>query len=111
MAESQGGEGLRPVRLALLLALFLVPGAIGAAVLWHDVLNEVLAGRPMKASVWTVLGMLLLLGLSIGLLARYLRGGTSGGGSDRGGAADRESASGRGVGASDRSAGGTSGEA
>lgn len=77
MTESQDREGPGPVRLALLLALFLVPGAIGAAVLWHDVLNEILAGRPMKASVWTVLGMLALMGLSIALLARWLRAGAS----------------------------------
>lgn len=77
MTDSQDGEGPRPVRLALLLALFLVPGAIGAAVLWHDVLNEILAGRPMKASVWRVLGMLALMGLSIALLARWLRAGAS----------------------------------
>jgi hypothetical protein len=84
VAESPGREGPRPVRLALLLAFYLVPGAVAAAVLWHDVLNELLAGRPMQASAWTVVGMVLLMGVSIALLARYLRGQVSDSGSGGG---------------------------
>lgn len=74
MTETGERGAPRPVRLALLLALFLVPGGVAAAVLWHDVLNELLAGRPVRTSIWTVAGMLLLLGASVALLARYLRG-------------------------------------
>ncbi len=77
MTESGEREAPRPVRLALLLALFLVPGGVAAAVLWHDVLNELLAGRPVQASAWTVAGMVVLLGVSVALLARYLRGHAS----------------------------------
>lgn len=80
MADPRDRDEPRPVRLALLLALFLVPGAVAAAVLWHDVLNELLAGRPMQASAWTVAVMVVLMGVSIALLARYLRGRFSDGG-------------------------------
>lgn len=78
MTESPIREGPNALRLALTLALFLVPGAVAAAVLWHDVLNEVLAGRPMAASPPTLVAMLVLLGVSVVLLARYLRGHRSG---------------------------------
>lgn len=77
MTESGEREAPRPVRLALLLALFLVPGGVAAAVLWHDVLNELLAGRPARVSAWTVAGMALLLAVVLTLLARYLRGRAS----------------------------------
>ena len=80
MTEAPNREGPGPLRLAVTLALFLVPGALAAAVLWHDVLNEVLAGRPMAASPLTVAAMLILLVVPIGLLARYLRGHRSDGG-------------------------------
>lgn len=78
MTEAPNRDGPSPLRLALTLALFLVPGAVAAAVLWHDVLNEVLAGRPMAASPLTVVAMLILLVVPIALLARYLRGHRSG---------------------------------
>lgn len=78
MSEPPEDDAPSPLRLALLLALFLVPGAVAAAVLWHDVLNEVLAGRPMAASPLVVVAMLALMGLSVALLAGYLRRHRSG---------------------------------
>lgn len=72
MDDTGDRDGPRPVRLALTLALFLAPGAVAAAVLWHDVLNELLAGRPMQASAWTAVGMALLLAASVAALAWYL---------------------------------------
>lgn len=77
MTESRNQGTPGPARLALLLAPFLVAGGVAAAVLWHDVLNEVLAGRPVRASAVSVGAMVLLLGASVVLLARYLRGQVS----------------------------------
>lgn len=79
MSDPRDRESPRPLGLALRLALYLVPGAVAAAVLWHDVLNEILAGRPMAATPWTALGMVALLGVSIVLLARFLGRGRGGG--------------------------------
>lgn len=73
MVERESRDAPNPLRLALTLALFLVPGSVAAAVLWHDVLNEVLAGRPMATSPLILVVMLLLLGVSVALLALYLR--------------------------------------
>ena len=78
MNEPPDREAPNPLRLALLLALFLVPGAVAAAVLWHDVLNEILAGKPMAASPLVAVAMAVLMAVSIALLAGYLRRHRSG---------------------------------
>lgn len=72
MSESHG-DGIRPVRLALVLTLFILPGAGVALLLWHDVVNRVLSGQPMEVSVWAALGLVAALALVVWVLALYLR--------------------------------------
>lgn len=62
-----------PKRLAGVLALFLVPGAAAAVLLWHEVVNPVLAGRPPAASVPVVVASGLILAGAVAALAVYLR--------------------------------------
>lgn len=72
MTDSSGGE-IRPGRLALILTLFVLPGTGVALLLWHDVLNRVLAGHPLEISVWSALGLVAALALVIWILGLYLR--------------------------------------
>lgn len=74
-------EPVRPGRLAAALALFLVPGGAAALVLWHEVINYILVGRPPRVSVWVVLASVAVMGLVIVGLARFVRG--LGGGDSR----------------------------
>lgn len=62
-----------PVRMAAVLALFLVPGAAGAVYLWHGVVNPVLAGRPPEASWITIAASLVAIGGVLWALVLYLR--------------------------------------
>lgn len=73
MSEHQEPETPPPAGLALRLTLYLVPGGAAAAVLWHEVVNPLLAGRPARTSTWTAAAMVLLLAATMALLARDLR--------------------------------------
>jgi len=72
MSESHGDE-VRPGRLALVLSLFIIPGAGVALLLWHEVVNRVLSGQPMEIPVWAALGLIAGLALVVWVLALYLR--------------------------------------
>lgn len=67
-------EPVRSGRLAATLALFLVPGGAAALVLWHEVINYVLIGRPPRVSIWVVLAAVVVMGAVIAALARFIRG-------------------------------------
>lgn len=67
-------EPVRPGRLVAVLALFLVPGAAVALVLWHEVVNYLLSGRSPRISAWAILATLVAAGLVVAGLARYVRG-------------------------------------
>jgi len=59
-------------RLAGGLALFLVPGALGAVYVWH-VLNDLLTGHNPGVSLWIGLAVLLALAGWLRLLRGWLR--------------------------------------
>jgi hypothetical protein len=67
-------EPVRSGRLAAILAVFLVPGGAAALVLWHEVINYVLVGRPPRVSIWIVLASVAVMGAVIAALARFIRG-------------------------------------
>lgn len=62
-----------PRRLAAILGVFLAPGAAAAVVLWHDVINPLLAGRPPHASAAMVFGAVVVLAVVVAALGVYLR--------------------------------------